>query len=279
MLLHLATVLPAGLLAVFQFVPAIRHNFVLYHRMAGYFLIILITAGNIGAVMIAQRAMEGDMTTRTFVGFIALFVTVSFGMAIYNIKRLQIDQHRAWMLRTWFYIGFIVTLRIIQILMALVISAWPSQDYYLSIPCEELAFAYKNDTQLYQDQPACMPGNERFAQDGYVAVKSNLTGGPGQAIAAISSSFSAAGVLALVLHALGVEVYLRLTPRESERLRKVSYEKQLERGFLHPGCAGLTADRLGDSEPWLPKQNGSQSSRTGSSIKKVCESTEVVPVM
>ena len=58
--------------------------------------------------------------------------------------------------------------------------------------------------------------------------------------------------LALFLHAVGVEIYLSLTPREANRLRQVSYERQMERGFKHPGSAGLTVDRWGDAEPWKP---------------------------
>jgi hypothetical protein len=44
---------------------------------------------------------------------------------------------------------------------------------------------------------------------------------------------------------------LHLTPREAERLRKVSYQRQLEAGMKNPGSAGLTADKLGDSEAWV----------------------------
>lgn len=32
---------------------------------------------------------------------------------------------------------------------------------------------------------------------------------------------------------------LHLTPKESERLRQVSYQRQLEAGFKNPGHAGL----------------------------------------
>ena len=45
---------------------------------------------------------------------------------------------------------------------------------------------------------------------------------------------------------------MHLTPAEAERLRKVSYERQLAAGMRHPGSAGLTADRLGDAEAWRP---------------------------
>jgi hypothetical protein len=46
---------------------------------------------------------------------------------------------------------------------------------------------------------------------------------------------------------------LNLTPREAERLRNVSYQRQLEAGMKNPGSAGLTVDRFGDSEPWVPQ--------------------------
>ena len=44
---------------------------------------------------------------------------------------------------------------------------------------------------------------------------------------------------------------MRLTPREAERLRAVSYARQLEAGMHNPGSAGLTADRLGDAGKWV----------------------------
>lgn len=42
-----------------------------------------------------------------------------------------------------------------------------------------------------------------------------------------------------------------MTPAETTRLRVVSYEKQLEAGFAHPGSSGLTSDRWGDAV-WTP---------------------------
>ena len=54
------------------------------------------------------------------------------------------------------------------------------------------------------------------------------------------------------MHIIGIEIYLGLTPRETERLRVISYEKQLEAGYANPGSAGLTVDRWGDAEKWTP---------------------------
>lgn len=253
MIIHLATVLPAAFLAVFQFIPVIRHRFRLYHRVAGYTIILLIMCGNAGAILVSNHAMGGDLPTQTFVGFIAIATTCTFSLAVYNIKRLQIDQHRAWMLRTWFYLGFIVTLRIIQAVVASIVSLWPAATRYDVMDCTELAFIYRNYTALYSQFPACHPNNAAFAPDGQVVVKAHLAGAAGPNNAALEMSFATAGFLALILHAVGVEVYLRLTPRESERLRVVSYERQLEKGMKNPGSAGLVAERLGDADAWLPR--------------------------
>ena len=43
-----------------------------------------------------------------------------------------------------------------------------------------------------------------------------------------------------------------MTPAESARLRRVSYDRQLARGFKRPGYSGLVAERFGDAEPYVP---------------------------
>ncbi|KAL8720896.1 MAG: hypothetical protein Q9225_002314 [Loekoesia sp. 1 TL-2023] len=252
MMLHLATVLPAGFLAVFQFTPIIRHRFCLYHRIAGYVIIVPIICSNAGAIMVANIAIGGDLPTQTFVGFLSIATIVTFGLALYNIKRLQIDQHRAWMLHTWFYIGLIINLRVIQVMVASISSIWPDATRYDVMTCDELEFIYRNATQVYSDFPACRPGYGNFTSDGHVVVKAHLGGEGGPNNAALEVSFAATGFLALILHAIGVEIYLRLTPREGERLRKLSYEVQLKKRMKNPGSAGLVVERIGDADVWRP---------------------------
>lgn len=60
---------------------------------------------------------------------------------------------------------------------------------------------------------------------------------------------------------------MRLTPRESERLRQVSYEKQLEKGYKNPGSAGLVVERFGDAEPWVGKSDRDDVSDEGDVLK------------
>lgn len=66
------------------------------------------------------------------------------------------------------------------------------------------------------------------------------------------TTFVAAAPLTLLNHTVAVEVYIWLTPAEAEWLRRISYEKQLPRGYRNPGSAGAVAQRLGDAEAWIP---------------------------
>ncbi len=47
-------------------------------------------------------------------GAIVISTTISLALGVYNIKRLQIEQHRAWMMRAWVYFASSITIRVIQ---------------------------------------------------------------------------------------------------------------------------------------------------------------------
>ena len=111
--------------------------------------------------------------------------------------------------------------------------------------------------QLY---PGCAPFYTGENPQQQVAVEANYfskTDPFGPAVS-IAEFFGTGGWLALWIHVIAVEFYLRLTPAESQRLRQVSYERQLERGFKNPGSAGLTAYRFGDANPYKPIPKSSE---------------------
>jgi hypothetical protein len=259
--LHLATILPAGILMVFQFVPAIRYKALLVHRINGYTIILLVFLANAGALMIARRSFGGTLPTQAGVGTLVMITTISIAMAWWNIKKLQIEQHRAWMLRAMFYLGTIITLRLIMILSALITSAMG--DYYGTMSCSEISFIYgvtspsspaaPRVTSLY---PACAGANLDSTSTLVVVAASMNNGRPEEIGTSLGVNFGMAMWLALLLHAVGVEIYLALTPRETERLREVSYERQLERGWKNPGSAGTVVERWGDAEPWVRRVRG-----------------------
>ena len=244
--MHLGAIIPAGILMVFQFVPVLRYKFLTFHRVNGYIIILLVFIGNAGGLMIARRAFGGGLDTQSVVGVLVILSTVSIFMGYYNIKKLQIEQHRAWMLRAMFYLGTIITTRIIMILSALIISSIGS--YYQIQTCGQVSFIHESIQKANELYPECINATENTN----IIVHAQFGSQAEQIGASLGLGFGMSIWLSLLLHAVGVEIYLNLTPREAERLRRVSYERQLEAGFKNPGSAGLTVDRWGDAESWTP---------------------------
>lgn len=100
LLLHLATILPAAFLVILQFVPVVRHRWILVHRISGYITIVLVVTSMVGALMIARRAFGGSLDTQAGVGVLVIAVVGGIGIAYASIKRGRVDLHREWMLRS-----------------------------------------------------------------------------------------------------------------------------------------------------------------------------------
>ncbi|OGM48735.1 hypothetical protein ABOM_002018 [Aspergillus bombycis] len=246
--LHLGCILPAAFLAFFQFIPAIRYKVILFHRINGYIIILLVLLSHVGTFMIARHAFGGLIPTQAAIGLLVIISTCAIGMAYYNVKRLQLEQHRAWMLRAFFYMGCIITVRIILIISTTIISISPS--YYMAQPCEKIDFMIGKE-QTLESYPDCVSFYNGSQPAQNVLVLGDFNGDADRIGTALNMNFGMAFWLALFLHVIGVEIYLQLTPRESQRLREISYTRQLEAGFENPGRAGLTVDKFGDSEPWV----------------------------
>jgi hypothetical protein len=88
---HLGGILPAGFLMVWQFVPIIRYKFILFHRINGYIIVLLVFIGNAGALIICRRSFGGKIETQVGIVTLVFLTTTSISLAYYNIKRLQID--------------------------------------------------------------------------------------------------------------------------------------------------------------------------------------------
>lgn len=151
----------------------------------------------------------------------------------------------------------IITLRIIMIISAQIISA--QGNYFQARPCAQIAYIYRASPNpqrvVLAKYPGCAPWANGTNPEQQVLVNANFGANPEQLTTALAVPFGAAGWLAWAIHALGVELYIRLTPKETERLKQVSYKRQLERGFKNPGCAGITVERFGDAEPWVPSES------------------------
>lgn len=104
MMIHLYGIIPCCFLLFFQFVPIVRQKAVLFHRINGYIVIILMAVALVGGLMAVKNSFGGDLSFQVANVLLGASVTVCLALAMINIKRLQIDQHRAWMLRAWFLV-------------------------------------------------------------------------------------------------------------------------------------------------------------------------------
>ena len=151
---------------VWQFVPIIRHNFILFHRINGYTVTTLLTAGTVSALVITRRAFGGTTATQVAIGLLAILVLGSLGMAIYNIRRMQVDQHRGRMLQVVFYCGAIIKTRLSIIISAQIFAL--DGGYYTTFSWNELTSAM-GPKQLYGAYPQSSLQNGTTT--GYVAVE------------------------------------------------------------------------------------------------------------
>jgi uncharacterized membrane protein len=248
---HLGAILPCGALTVLQFVPAIRQRMPTFHRINGRIILMLLLVANVGALMIARHAFGGTIETQTGTGFLVIITTIGGALAWYNIKRLQLDQHRAWMLRTMFYMGSIITMRMILVSGALIIS---QIDEYRNIwSCEQIEWTWNflQAGDYLQSYPQC--ANQSGLSTGYVPVLANIANvkDPAQLGTSLQIPFGMAIWLAIIVHVIGVEIYLHLTPREALRLRIESYKRQKGAGYENPGSASLVPEKFGDADPWV----------------------------
>lgn len=258
MLMHLVAVVPIGFLLPWQFLPVIRHKFIWFHRINGYLLLILLLLCDTGAILVAPGALGGTIETRLLVGILTISTVGAALMAYINIKRLQIDQHRAWMLRCWAYAFNIISLRLIQLCALEIISRMKSFQAAMSCSRIDSALSLVQPGMAALFYPGCK-GNP----DAYMSVLADAYPDPtpegiprlDRIAAAAQVTFAMSGVAALLLHAFVVEVYLHLTQAEANRLKRVSHERQLQRGW---STTWLTRETWGDADEFDYREKSKQ---------------------
>lgn len=101
MMMHLYGIIPCCLLLFFQFVPVIRQKALLFHRINGYIVMLLMAVAVAGGLLATSNSFGGDAAFQVANVLLSASVTICLALAMISIKRLRIDQHRAWMLRGW----------------------------------------------------------------------------------------------------------------------------------------------------------------------------------
>jgi len=120
----------------------------------------------------------------------------------------------------------IFLVRIIQVVGLIIVSMM--QTYYTAMSCDLIAFIAGEDRR--QAYPSCGPGG-----NGYAAVLAKIySKSPEEASATFQVVFDLSIWLALVVHAVAVEVFLHYTPLEAKRLQDISFHRQVKAGLISP---------------------------------------------
>lgn len=114
MMLHIYTIIPCCLLVVFQFLPPIlrrrqqqqRRVMILFHRINGYVILVLMVAAVAGGFVASSGSFGGELSWQVLVWSHGMMVITGLGLSITHIKKLQIEEHRVWMLRTWTWVNY-----------------------------------------------------------------------------------------------------------------------------------------------------------------------------
>ncbi|KAL2287533.1 hypothetical protein FJTKL_04970 [Diaporthe vaccinii] len=245
MMMHLYGIIPCCLLLSFQFVPIVRRKAIMFHRINGYIVVLLMAVAVVGGLMVTRNAFGGDVSFQVANVLLGASVTICLALAMINIMRLQIDQHRAWMLRAWVLASSIVTMRIVQNIAC---RAASGQGYTAMRPCAQIdSDGVLPRSVIERAWPECTVYFTGTHPDQQALVRADYYGLPIEINVAISIVSGASAFVALFLHAMGVEVYLHLTPAESERLRQASYHKQSASGQGHSPRAGSAVGHFEDS--------------------------------
>lgn len=114
MMLHVYAVVPLCFLLVPQFVPAFRRGRrggaaittagLMLHRVTGYAVLLLTGVAVAGGVAASPRSFGGELSWQALVLVLGAMVVGGLGMAMGGIWQSRVEQHRAWMLRTWAWV-------------------------------------------------------------------------------------------------------------------------------------------------------------------------------
>ncbi|KAG8739698.1 hypothetical protein FRC10_005259 [Ceratobasidium sp. 414] len=195
-----------------------------FHGYLGYAVSLLQVIACVCGAVAGRHAQGGDLNVQSAVYMLGSASGGAVVMGCYEAWRGDIAAHREWMLRGWFYNGTFVTTRVTALLSAQVITAI---DTYFSLwRCSEVGYVLKNAGTLAQNYPLCgTPNGLARPDDTWVAVHSSWNEGRLGKGSASRASFGMALWVAMILHVLGIELYLRVTTSESKWWREWSRRK------------------------------------------------------
>ncbi|KAI1334899.1 hypothetical protein F5Y15DRAFT_261967 [Xylariaceae sp. FL0016] len=205
---HLYCIVPAGVLASLQFVPALRRGQqARVHHAVGYASLVLGLLGSVAALPVIRHAFGGGLAAQSSTGMLLVMFVVAQVMGWFSIRQKSVRHHRIWMLRSWVYASTIITMRVIMIVASISISILGG--YYLAMPCEKIAYILRSRDETLRWYPECalyFTGEDpahRAVVDADVAGMNAV-----QLVAAFNLTYGMSAWLGLFFHVFGLEIYI-----------------------------------------------------------------------
>jgi len=215
--IHIYATIIAAFFATFQFIPAIRRGKMILHRINGYLTLALLIPGTISGAIVGRRAFGGSPNTQSAYYVSAIMIVGAALTGILNVKNTR--KHRKWMLRTVAYLAAPITTRIISLISREIISVIGS--YYDVWTCAELAFLQstgKGVPDFLQAYPQC--GDTTVDPSTvHVAIQANTNAFPVNFGTSVRLTFGMGLWISLVIHVIGVEIYIRSTEVANQHRR------------------------------------------------------------
>ncbi|KAJ6518309.1 hypothetical protein C8R47DRAFT_960113 [Mycena vitilis] len=117
--IYLSTI--GGIMAVLQFLPAIRQRKIILHRLNGYGVLTCLVVGNVCGGIVGRRAFGGELNVQSGYYVIGLMVVVSGIAGLFYVKK-DTRRHRKWMLRMVVYFSATISARLMMLAASRIIT-------------------------------------------------------------------------------------------------------------------------------------------------------------
>jgi len=202
---HVVLSFCGSILVVWEFVPAILRHYVTFHRINGYVSLILLFPATLCGAVVGRHAVGGDIGNQSGL-YVLSILTSYYGFEGIRTVR-EVRRHRRWMLRFASLLGVVITMRLIIFCADEIITYIGS--YYSLWKCDQLLYVIGN----FNDYPSCLAaqkvgGNLAQVQ---VAIHASTREAPINNASARRATSPMAIWLALIIHMIGSEIYIRAT--------------------------------------------------------------------
>ncbi|KAF9261104.1 hypothetical protein L218DRAFT_543957 [Marasmius fiardii PR-910] len=225
-IIHIYLSIIGGIFSGAQFVPAIRRNYVLLHRLNGYLVLITVFVANVTGGIVARRSFGGELNSQAVYYVTAIMSNFSLLWAISNVKR-NTRIHRRWMMRKFadsrfvlhvtyatsggvVYFSVVISARVIGLAAQAIVTDIGS--YYSLWRCDEVLFVLKDIPTLLLSYPQCSNSTSNLTNPTlYVPVHASDNEGKLGHASAVRATQGMVIWIATLIHVAGCEIYLRST--------------------------------------------------------------------